>query len=36
LNINGTDDFITVFNTARASTKKMFDGVGDWFKQFLP
>jgi cell division protein FtsA len=36
LNISGMDDFITVFNTAKASTKKVFDGVGDWFKQFLP
>ena len=36
LNLSGSDDFITVFNTAKASTKKVFDGIGDWFKQFLP
>jgi cell division protein FtsA len=36
LNLSGSDDFITVFNTAKASTKQVFAGVGDWFKQFLP
>ena len=36
LNLGGADDFVTVFNTAKASTKKLFDGVGEWFKQFLP
>ena len=36
LNLNGMDDFVTVFNTAKASTRKIFDGIGDWFKQFLP
>ncbi len=36
LNLGGSDDFNTVFNTARASTKKLFDGVNDWLKQFLP
>jgi cell division protein FtsA len=36
LNINNADDFSTAFGTAKESTKKVFDGVGDWFKQFLP
>ena len=36
LNLSGSDDFITVFNTAKTSTKRAFDGIGDWFKQFLP
>jgi cell division protein FtsA len=36
LNLSGSDDFVTVFNTARESTSKMFSGLGDWFKQFLP
>ena len=36
LNLGGTDDFITAFNSAEVSTKKIFSGVGDWFKQFLP
>lgn len=36
LNLEGTDGFVTVFNTAQDSTKKFFSGLGDWFKQFLP
>lgn len=36
LNLNGMDDFVTVFNTAKVSAKKFFDVIGDWFKQFLP
>ena len=36
LNLTGTDDFTTAFNTARVSTKKLFGGINDWFKQFLP
>ncbi len=36
LNLNESEDFTTVFNTARVSTKKIFDGIGDWLKQFLP
>lgn len=36
LNLDGSDDFATVFNTAKASTEKIIDKVGDWFKQFLP
>jgi len=36
LNLSGSDDFMTAFNTAKASTKKVFDGIGNWFKQFLP
>jgi cell division protein FtsA len=36
LNLSGEDDFVTVFNTATESTKKVFDGIGNWFKQFLP
>ena len=36
LNLNGSDDFITVFNTAKESTERVFDKISDWFKQFLP
>jgi cell division protein FtsA len=36
LNIVGVDDFVTVINTAKVSTRKAFNGIGDWLKQFLP
>ena len=36
LNLGGADDFTTAFNTAKASTRKIFGGLGEWFKQFLP
>ncbi len=36
LNLNGEDDFITVFGTGQESTKRIFGGISDWFKQFLP
>lgn len=35
LNIS-TDTFTTALNSAKTSTKKIFSGAGDWFKQFLP
>ena len=36
LNLSGSDDFITVFNTATESTEKIIDRIIEWFKQFLP
>ena len=36
LNLGGSDDFTTVFNTAKESTEKIMDKIVDWFKQFLP
>lgn len=36
LNLSTDNDFITVFNIAKGTSEKMFKGVGDWFKQFLP
>ncbi|MFH1455162.1 MAG: cell division protein FtsA [bacterium] len=36
LDLNETDDFISVFNVVKSTTNKAFDGVANWFKQFLP
>ena len=36
LNLSGSDDFVTVFNTATESTEKIINRIIDWFKQFLP
>lgn len=36
LNLGGTEDLSTGFESAKASTKKVCGEIGEWFKQFLP
>lgn len=36
LNLGGSNDLITVFNSATETTEKAFDKIIEWFKQFLP
>lgn len=36
LNISDNGDFSTLFSKAKTSTKKIFGGIGEWFKQLLP
>ena len=36
LNMSDSGDFYTLFSKAKTSTKKIFGGIGEWFKQLLP